>query len=312
VAATLNSVHGNIVGNAATVLAGTAGAISLFASNDTDVIIDINGYFAPPTSQSLAFYPVTPCRVADTRTGAGFTGAFGPPSLVGGATRDFPVQQSTCGIPSTAQVYAVRMTAVAHGPVGYLTAWPAGGSLPVAATLNAPNGGVIGNEALVPAGTAASGPISIYASENTDLVIDITGYFAPPGSSGALSFYPLTPCRIADTRAGSGFSGSFGQPSLVAGATRYFPLLSGSCSIPNTAQAYSLNLTAVVPSGTALGYLTAFPAGNSLPVAASLNALTGGVVASAAIVPAGTSGAISVYAMDTTDLVIDIDGYFGP
>jgi hypothetical protein len=36
------------------------------------------------------------------------------------------------------------------------------------------------------------------------------------------------------------------------------------------------------------------------------------VVASAAIVPAGTSGAISVYAMDTTDLVIDIDGYFGP
>ena len=86
-----------------------------------------------------------------------------------------------------------------------------------------PNGGVIGNEAIVPAGTAAGGPISVYASNNTDLVIDINGYFAPAGSPGALNFYPLTPCRVADTRAGSGFSGSFGPPSLVGGATRDFP-----------------------------------------------------------------------------------------
>jgi hypothetical protein len=195
--------------------------------------------------------------------------------------------------------------------VGYLTAWPAGGSLPVAATLNAPNGGVIGNEAIVPAGTAAGGPISVYASANTDLVIDITGYFAPPGSPGALSFYPLAACRVADTRAGSGFSGAFGQPSLVAGATRIFPMISSSCGIPS-AQAYSLNMTAVVPSGGSLGFLTAFPAGDSLPVAATVNALTGGVVAAAAIVPSGTDQGISVYASSPTDLVMDINGYFAP
>jgi len=36
------------------------------------------------------------------------------------------------------------------------------------------------------------------------------------------------------------------------------------------------------------------------------------VVASAAIVPAGTSGSINVFSSDATDLLIDINGYFAP
>jgi hypothetical protein len=35
-------------------------------------------------------------------------------------------------------------------------------------------------------------------------------------------------------------------------------------------------------------------------------------VANAAIVPAGTNGAISVYVTDPTHVVIDINGYFAP
>jgi hypothetical protein len=309
VAATLNSLDGRIVGNAAIVPAGTAGAISLFASNDTDVVIDIHGYFGPPAApQPLAFYPVTPCRVADTRSGSGFMGAFGPPSLAGGAPRDFPLLSSACAIPSSAQAYSVRMTVVAPGPLGYLTTWPAGQPFPVAATLNALNGGVVGNEAIVPAGS--SGAISVFASNNTDLVIDINGYFAPPGSPGALYFYPLTPCRVADTRSGSGFSGAFGPPSLMGGATRDFPMPTSSCGIPSSAQAYSLNMTVVASGG--VGYLTAWQAGQALPIAATLNALNGGVVGGGAIVPTGTSGAISVFASNPTDLVIDASGYFAP
>ncbi len=192
--------------------------------------------------------------------------------------------------------------------MGYLTTWPAGQSLPTVATLNAPNGGVVGNEAIVPAGT--NGDIDVFASANTNLVIDINGYFAPPGSTGALNFYPLAPCRIADTRTGDGFSGAFGPPSLVAQATRSFPMPSSACGIPNSAAAYSLNLTAIA-SGP-LGYLTAWQAGQTLPVAATLNDANGGVVGSAAIVPAGTSGAIDVFASSNTNLVIDINGYFGP
>jgi Beta-propeller repeat len=310
---TLNSLNGSIVGNAAIVQAGTGGAVNLLAANGTDVVIDVNGYFAPPGSpQALGYYPVTPCRVADTRAGSGFTGVFGPPSLVGAATRNFPVQQSPCGIPSTAQAYVLRMTVVAPGPLFYLTTWPAGLPLPIAATLNALNGGVVGNLAIVPDGAATGGPISVYVSQKTDLVIDINGYFPLSGSLGSLHFYPLPPCRAADTRVGSGYSGFFGQPSLVGGATRNFPLLSSSCGIPSSAQAYSLNMTAVVPSGGGLNYMTAYPAGDTLPIAATLNAVTGGEVGAATLLPVGTNGAISVYVSQNTDLLIDVNGYFAP
>ncbi len=304
--ATLNDLQGQTLGNAAIVPAGTGGAISLYVTNNTDVVMDINGYFAPTDAPSQEFYPMTPCRVADTRAISGFTSPFGAPSLVGGATRVFPVQ-STCGIPTAAEAYSLRMTVVPPGPLGYLTAYPDGQTLPVAATLNDRGGQVLGNQAIVPAGT--NGAIDVYASANTDLIIDINGYFAPPGPGG-LNFYPLVPCRVADTRVTSGFPGSFGAPSLVGGASRDFPMPTSPCGIPSSAQAYSLNLTAVGP--TAQLYLTAWPTGQTLPVAATLNASGSTTIGGGAIVPAGTNGSISVYASHPTDLVIDINGYFAP
>ena len=54
--------------------------------------------------------------------------------------------------------------------------------------------------------------MSVYASDGSDVIIDINGYFAPPGGPGALSFYTVPPCRVVDTR-GNGLSGAFGPPS---------------------------------------------------------------------------------------------------
>ncbi len=45
---------------------------------------------------------------------------------------------------------------------------------------------------------------------------------------------------------------------------------------------------------------------------ANLNALVGQVTANAAIVPAGTGGAITLFAAQAADLVIDLNGYFAP
>ena len=44
---TLNSFEGRVRANAAIVPAGAGGAINVFVTNATDLIIDINGYFAP-------------------------------------------------------------------------------------------------------------------------------------------------------------------------------------------------------------------------------------------------------------------------
>jgi len=307
---TLGSESGNPVSNAAIVPAGANGAISVFASDNTDLIIDINGYFAPPSSaQPLAFYPIAPCRIADTRTGSGFGGAFGGPSLQANVTRTLPMSTSVCSLPETAQAYSLNFGALPHAPLEFLTIWPAGQPLPLVGTLGSPSGNPVSNAALVPAGTGAA--ININASAATDIIVDGDGYFAAPGSAGALLFYPLAPCRIADTRTmGSGLTGAFGPPTMSGGSTREFPVPMSSCGVPPTAQAYSLNIGAVTPGQ--LEYLTVWPAGQTMPTVATLGAPAAGIVSDAAIVPAGTNGGINVFVSNTTDVIIDIDGYFAP
>ena len=302
-ASTLNSWQGIVVANAAIVPAGANGAVSVYVSNHSDVILDINGYFdtsSGPTSYS--FYPATPCRVVDTRNPAG---QFAGPELDGTNSRDFPIPLDSCSIPATARGYALNFTVVPPGYLGFLTTWPTGQPRPNASTLNSWAGKVVANAALIPAGTNES--VSVYGSNATQLIMDINGYFGQPGSAGALSFYPVAPCRVADTR---GSEGSFGGPEMEGPTTRVFPIPASACNIPTTAAAYSLNVT-VVPDGP-LSYLTIWPAGSAQPNVSTLNSFDGSVVADAAIVPAGTNGAIDIYVTHPTHVILDINGYFAP
>jgi hypothetical protein len=163
----------------------------------------------------------------------------------------------------------------------------------------------VANAAIVPAGTNES--ISAFVTNGTDAILDINGYFSAPGNTGALSFYPVTPCRVADTR---NPVGPFGGPEMEAGATRSFAIPSSGCYVPSTAAAYSLNVT-VVPDGR-LSYLSTWPAGSSQPLVSTLNSLDGSVAANAAIVPAGAAGAIDIFVTNETNVVLDINGYFAP
>jgi hypothetical protein len=241
--------------------------------------------------------------VADTRNA---TGSFGGPELAAESTRTFNIPESACGIPSTAVAYSLNVTVVPIQTLGYLTIWPAGQTQPLVSTLNSYDGRVKANAAITPAGT--DGGVSVYVTNATQFILDIDGYFVPDGTdSSGLAFFPLTPCRVADTR---NAAGPLGGPSLIGGAARSFPVQSSSCGIPATAQAYSLNITAV-PQGT-LGYLTAWPSGQTQPLVSTLNSYTGTVTANAAIVPAGGSGDVSIYVTNSTDVVLDVNGYFAP
>lgn len=295
---TLNSQGGDVVANAAIVPAGAGGAINVYVTDETEVILDINGYFQLDTGST--FYAATPCRVADTRNGAG---PFGGPILAGGTTRSFVVPGSACAPPASATAYAMNATVVPPNPLGYLTTWPAGGPRPVVSTLNSYRGRVVANAAVIPAGSG--GAISAYVTDATHLILDINGYFGAAGGIGALSYYRTAPCRVVDTRLGNG---AFGGPILAGGGSRTFPVPQSSCAIPATAKAYSVNIT-VVPAG-ALDYLTVWPAGQAMPVVSTLNSYHGAVVANAAIVPAGTNGGLSFFATQNTHLIVDINGYF--
>jgi uncharacterized repeat protein (TIGR03803 family) len=259
-----------------------------------------------PVPSAVQFVPLTPCRVVDTRNP---NGTFGGPVITGNSSRSFPLSESDnpCGIPPDAIAYSLNVTVVPQHTLGYLTIWPSGEGQPTVSTLNSPDGRIKANAAIVPAGTP-SGSVSVYVTDTSNVILDIDGYFAAP-TSGSLAFYPLTPCRMVDTR---GADGDLGGPRLAAQTPRSFPLLSSKC-IPSGLNplAYSLNFTVVPnPSGQQLGYLSVWPTGETQPVVSTLNNPTATVVANAAIVPAGTGGAVDVYAYNTTDLLIDIDGYF--
>ncbi|MBS1832056.1 MAG: hypothetical protein JST65_05050, partial [Acidobacteria bacterium] len=299
----LNSVDGRVKANASIVqLGGVDHAVSLFATNVTDAIIDVNGYFISPGQTTLAFYPVTPCRVLDTRNAAG---VLGGPSLLAATTRTIPVLSSACGIPSTAQAYSLNATVVPPAGFGYLTLWPTGTAQPVVSTLNAVTGTVVANAAIVPAGT--SGAIEAFASGNTDLVLDINGYFAPAGQAGALQYYPTGGCRVSDTR---NATGALGGPIQQGGVAREYPVPSSGCGIPSGAKAYALNATVLPNEPTS--YLTLFPSGQTQPVVSTLNALDAAFTSNAALVPASNTGSISAFLSQTAHLLLDINGYFLP
>ncbi len=302
VVSTMNSLDGRTKANAAIVAGGYQGMVSVVASNTTNVILDINGYFEPAQSGTLEFYVLSPCRIVDTR---GPNGPLGGPFLTPGE-RDFPVLQATnCHIPSAAQAYSLNFTAIPHPSgqrLGYLTAWPQGGPQPNVSTLNNPTATVVANAAIIPSGTG--GGISVYVNDDTDLAIDINGYFAPPATGGA-QFYPSAPCRVLDTRnTGNGqpFSGEL-----------TVNVVSSPCAPPSASKGFVFNAT-VVPTPS-FSYLTLWPDNLPQPNVSTLNAIDGFITSNMAIVPTGNGsgvGKIDAWAQGMTQLILDISGYFAP
>ncbi len=293
---TLNS-DGRVKAVGAIVPRGIGGDVCAYTTNATDLILDINGYFLPNPS-GLAFYPMTPCRLVDTRNPAG---ALGGPALAGQSTRTFPLR-TACGLPGTVQAYSLNMTAVpTPAGIGFLTAWPAGQTQPTASTLNAPalaSHPAVANAVIMPAGT--NGDVSVFTTHDTDLIIDVNGYFATPavGNPG-LSLFTVTPCRAIDTRLPGGNPPLNGQLDVN--------IFAGPCTVPSTAGAYVLNATVVPP--VFLGFLTLWPQGVTQPTTSILNSFDGAVYSNMAIVPT-SNGYVSAFTSSPSHLILDISGYF--
>jgi hypothetical protein len=189
--------------------------------------------------------------------------------------------------------------------VGYLTVWgtPSDGSTqpPPTSTLNADAGAVTANAAIVTINQGTYGSVSAYASNNTNLVMDVTGYFVPeasiPAGLSGLSLTPLTPCRTFDTRLTSGLF----EGKLVV------PLTGNSCNVPADAGAYVMNATVVPASG--LGFLTLWPDGTPQPLVSTLNA-SDGLVTSNMAITGSTNGTIDAYASNPTQLILDVTDDF--
>lgn len=266
-------------------------------------------------SSGLQYYPLPrPIRLFDTRAPIpGFPScAYLSSPLPGGSTITRQTRISCDGItiPSTAQAVVGNATVINPAGNGFISIWPNGQSRPPVSTLNYLTGQVIANAFTTALGS--DGQITIYSEANTDFAMDITGYFAPPGTGG-LYFHRLPrPIRLLDSRApipGFPACANLSAP-LTADAeiSRQARITCDGVTIPSDAQAIVGNATVVTPS--AGGFLTLWPNGQSRPSVSNLNFAAGQVVPNAFTVGLGSDGQFRVYTSAGTHLVLDVAGYY--
>jgi hypothetical protein len=133
--------------------------------------------------------------------------------------------------------------------------------------------------------------------------------------AGPYSFFPLTPCRVVDTRNANGPSGG---PALAANTARSFPIINvNSCGVPATAKAAVMNVTAVAPGDN--GNFIIYPAGTARPNTSVVNwSVADFATGNGAFLPLANTGGvdITVYpnmppgTAGTVHLVIAVTGYY--
>ena len=84
--------------------------------------------------------------------------------------------------------------------------------------------------------------------------------------------------------------------------------VAGVNGIPANAKAVSLNVTST--GATAPGFVTVHPTGETRPTASTLNFAAGQTIANSAIAKVGKDGSVTLYSMATTDLVVDVSGWW--
>lgn len=297
-------------------LSGTPTATGVFnftvKATDAGTCMGARAYTVVISGNGLMFYPLAhPVRLLDTR--AGQSGCDAPGAAIpGGTSRTQMAAGRTCDgltIPANASALTGNITTVESGG-GYLTLYASDAAQPMAANSNYGPNEVLNNLFTAKLG-AGDGAFKIFVTSATHVVVDVTGYFAPPAANG-LYFHPLPkPVRLLDTRAN--FSGCSAPGAPMPGGVDTMLTLPGSCegvTLPASAKAIAGNITTVNSQGPGFPYLTLFPADATRPLAASSNYLPGQAMNAPFTVGLSATGGFKVYPTTQTDLVVDVLGYY--
>ncbi|HWL42391.1 MAG TPA: hypothetical protein VNQ73_05565 [Ilumatobacter sp.] len=265
------------VANFAVVGVGEGGAICIFTLAESDVIVDVQGWFRGAGYSSLA----SPRRLLDTRQSSG---PVGPRSV----TR-VPVAGQR-GVAGNAAAVAVNLTVTEPAANGYVTAYPCGEATPETSSVNFLAGQTVANFAVVGVGEGSS--ICLFSLVQTEVIVDVQGWF---GDDGLASLE--RPERLLDTRLGAG--------EVAPRSVTRVPV-AGQRGVDGDATSVAVNLTVTEPAAN--GYVTAYPCGDDLPGTSSLNFRAGETVANFAVVGVGEEGSICLYSLGSTQVIVDVQG----
>ena len=230
------------------------------------------------------FIAVDPIRLVDTREPGQAFGRLQP-----GSTYTLDLSGRA---PAGATAVVLNLTADQSAANGWIRTFACNAAEPPTSNVNPLAGQAITNAAIVPLG---DGRICVTTLAATDVIVDLNGWIAPSSNVGLV---PVTARRLADTRIGLG-----GSARLQPGRTLQLPVVS-----PGAAVAVALSITAVDPSTN--GYVTAWPCGTPRPTVSNLNPVGGVTRPNLVNVRVGTGGAVCLYTLEATDLIVDLVGEY--
>ncbi len=265
----------------------------------------------------LQYYPLPrPIRLLDTRPESTACNTPGAPLANDGV---FTLQaQGGCEgltIPASAKAIVGNATVVNVHPgsqSGWITLYPSDAAQPNVSNLNYTPNQITPNAITVGLGT--DGKFKIYSRTATHFIVDITGYYAPPGTGG-LYFHPLPrPLRVLDTRPNQVACDAPGAPLAAdASRTQLARRTCDSITIPANAQAVVGNATVVnALPGSSDGWITFYPSDAALPPVSNLNYVSGQITPNKFTVGLGGNGSFNIYSRTSTHFIVDIVGYFSP
>jgi hypothetical protein len=275
------------VANAVLTPVAANGNICIASQVPTDVVVDINGYF----SADAGMTPVTPARLLDTRD-SGTRVSAGVPLKLAVAGQG--------GVATGASAASLNVTVVNPSHAGWVKVHPCG-TVQTTSNVNFTAHQIVAN-AVVTA-LSADGSVCITSQVDTDVVVDVNGYFTKDGAA------PFTPSRLVDTRPGESPDAAVtvAKQQVTPGSPLRITVAGVAGVSAEDLGAVALNVTATNPA--AAGWLNVYGCG-AMPFASNVNFVAGQTVANSVLSPVSADGAICIASNVATDVVVDVNGYF--
>ena len=282
-----------------TVSVGSSGRLGLLSTIDTDVSVDVNGFYSPATSSSAGrFVALTPQRILDARAAHSFT------------KKEVRKIALPGGIPEDAVSVVLNVTSYKSlkpsGKSTYWTVYAAGAKRPGVPSLSvAYSGQTVSQQVIVQRGSRG---LDVFSSVGGSLLVEIVGYYT--GSSAERSrvglFVPVSSTRVVDTRS---FFNTLGHNvALHSGWTTAVKPWDFLGVKRTNVGAVAMNVTMVDTQNS--GALTAYPSRTSRPVRSLLTSDFPGQTIGNSVQTAVSKYGVAFYTKSTTDLAVEVVGWF--
>lgn len=261
---------------------------------------------AAVSSPESDYHPIGAARILDTQPATRTGTCVGTCATIpAGGTLTFQAT-GVGGVPSSATSVMLDVTWMLPSGSGPISLYPAGSTPSSGRDLTTLSGGF--ETTAVITAVSSSGQVTISSSVQTDIVIEVNGYYKAAPSANGATLVTLNGTRLVDTRTGTGPC----TPSPCArmsGGTTTTVQITGHGGIPtNGVVGVAYTLTDYNASGT--GYTTAWPADQPQSVTANLTYGVGVNSSELAVTPVSAGGQIKIYTSANSDYTIDLAGYY--